>query len=75
MSCRMVHLNAVVLLMAVTCVAQEPPSPEGLLLKDFRPQSVYKTPQTTVPKAKFPAIDLGHDAELCIGFCKYLQPA
>ncbi|MEN6424624.1 MAG: amidohydrolase family protein [Phycisphaerales bacterium] len=58
MSCRMVHLSAVVLLMGVTCVAQEPPSPEGLLLKDFRPQSVYKTPQTTVSKAKYPAIDM-----------------
>jgi predicted TIM-barrel fold metal-dependent hydrolase len=33
-------------------------SPEGLLLKDFRPQSIYKTPQTAVSKARYPAIDM-----------------
>lgn len=33
-------------------------SPESLLLKDFRPQSVYKTPQTVVSQARFPAIDM-----------------
>jgi predicted TIM-barrel fold metal-dependent hydrolase len=38
--------------------AQEKPGPEQLLLKDFHPESVYKIPQTTVPKAKYPAIDM-----------------
>jgi predicted TIM-barrel fold metal-dependent hydrolase len=33
-------------------------SPETLLLKDFRPQSVYRIPQTVVEKAKYPAIDM-----------------
>ncbi|MEN6335667.1 MAG: amidohydrolase family protein [Phycisphaerales bacterium] len=32
--------------------------PESLLLKDFRPQSIYKVPVTDVAKAKFPAIDM-----------------
>jgi predicted TIM-barrel fold metal-dependent hydrolase len=50
-------------LVILTCAplgwaAAEPPSPETLLLKDFRPQSVYKIPQTTVSKAKYPAIDM-----------------
>ncbi len=43
---------------AVDASAKEQPSPEKLLLKDFRPQSVYKIPQTVVPKAKYPAIDM-----------------
>lgn len=33
-------------------------SPETLLLKDYRPQSIYKLPITTVSKAKFPVIDM-----------------
>ena len=31
---------------------------DSLLLKDYRPQSIFKTPQTTVLKAKYPAIDM-----------------
>jgi uncharacterized protein len=34
------------------------PSPETILLKDYRPQSIYKIPITQVPKAKFPIIDM-----------------
>ncbi|WP_400071542.1 amidohydrolase family protein [Zobellia russellii] len=30
---------------------------EDLLLKDYRPESIYNTTKTLVPKAKFPAID------------------
>ncbi|MBE0535753.1 MAG: amidohydrolase family protein [Phycisphaerae bacterium] len=42
--------------------ANETPSPETLLLKDFRPRSIYKIPQTTVEKAKYPVIDMhAHD--------------
>jgi uncharacterized protein len=33
-------------------------SPETLLLKDYRPQSIYKIPVTKIEKAKFPIIDM-----------------
>lgn len=33
-------------------------SPETILLKDYRPQSLYKIPVTEVPKAKYPIIDM-----------------
>jgi predicted TIM-barrel fold metal-dependent hydrolase len=36
----------------------EPASPETILLKDYRPRSIYKIPITEVPKAKFPIIDM-----------------
>ena len=38
--------------------ALEPASPEHILLKDYRPKSIYKIPITEVPKAKFPIIDM-----------------
>jgi uncharacterized protein len=33
-------------------------NPETLLLKDYRPKSIYKIPVTEVAKAKFPVIDM-----------------
>ena len=33
-------------------------SPDTILLKDYRPKSIYKIPVTEVPKAKFPIIDM-----------------
>jgi len=39
-------------------ISADKPSPETLLLKDFRPRSIYNTPQTTVEKARYPAIDM-----------------
>ena len=33
-------------------------SPEGILLKDYKPKSIYKIPITEVPKSKFPVIDM-----------------
>ncbi len=33
-------------------------SPETILLKDYRPKSIYKIPVTQIPKAKFPIIDM-----------------
>jgi predicted TIM-barrel fold metal-dependent hydrolase len=33
-------------------------SPETLLLKDYRPQAIYKIPVTEIAKAKFPVIDM-----------------
>ena len=42
--------------------ANEKPVPDTLLLKDYRPKSVYNVPQTTVNKAKYPAVDMhAHD--------------
>ncbi len=32
--------------------------PEKLLLKDFRPVSIYKTPETPITRARFPVIDV-----------------
>jgi predicted TIM-barrel fold metal-dependent hydrolase len=54
---------SIVLLLVMFCtigelVAQEKPSPETLLLKDFHPKSVYKVPQTKIDKAKYPVIDM-----------------
>ena len=35
-----------------------PASPETILLKDYRPQSIYKIPITRITKAKYPVIDM-----------------
>jgi predicted TIM-barrel fold metal-dependent hydrolase len=37
------------------CVAQDP---DKLLLKDYRPKSIYKIPVTQVDRARYPVIDL-----------------
>ncbi len=44
----------------VSCVwaANAESSVQDLRLKDYRPRSVYKTPQTVVKRAKYPAIDM-----------------
>jgi predicted TIM-barrel fold metal-dependent hydrolase len=34
------------------------PDPRTILLKDYRPQSIYKVPVTRIEKAKFPVIDM-----------------
>ncbi len=41
-----------------TAPAPAPASPNTILLKDFRPCSLYKTPVTQVAKAKYPIIDM-----------------
>ncbi len=38
--------------------AERKENPETLLLKDFRPQSIYQIPQTKVAKARYPLIDI-----------------
>jgi uncharacterized protein len=38
--------------------AKEPTSPDTILLKDYRPKSIYKIPVTQIDKAKFPIIDM-----------------
>lgn len=35
-----------------------PQNPETLLLKDYRPKSIYKIPVTEIAKAKYPVIDM-----------------
>jgi uncharacterized protein len=37
---------------------RKPASPETILLKDYRPESIYKIPVTQIAKAKFPIIDM-----------------
>jgi hypothetical protein len=36
--------------------------PDKLLLKDYRPKSIYKIPKTDIRKAKYPLIDVHHHA-------------
>jgi uncharacterized protein len=43
---------------ALNKATAKPASPEILLLKDYRPQSIYKIPVTKIEKAKFPIIDM-----------------
>ena len=47
----------------VTCLSQvvcakDSSSPEKLLLKDYRPRSIYKIPRTSIEKAKYPVVDM-----------------
>jgi predicted TIM-barrel fold metal-dependent hydrolase len=52
----------IMLLAACTAAAAQPSSrptaPDQLLLRDYRPQSIYKIPVTRVEKARFPVIDM-----------------
>jgi len=43
---------------SVASSAKKAASPETILLKDYRPQSIYKIPVTEIAKAKFPIIDM-----------------
>ncbi|HSY91023.1 MAG TPA: amidohydrolase family protein [Candidatus Binatus sp.] len=42
----------------VSASAPKSGSPETILLKDYRPTSIYKIPVTEIAKAKFPIIDM-----------------
>jgi predicted TIM-barrel fold metal-dependent hydrolase len=61
---RSISLSLSIILLMVACCAiavfsaDEKPMPETLLLKDYRPKSVYNVPQTTVDKARYPVIDM-----------------
>jgi predicted TIM-barrel fold metal-dependent hydrolase len=58
----MVSWLALSCLAAIVATAQDPAKAEKILLKDFRPVSMYKIPRTKVPKARYRAIDMhGHD--------------
>jgi len=49
------------LLLPWACAAQQP-SPEQILLQDFKPRSIYHVPVTPIAKARFPVIDMhSHD--------------
>ena len=58
------RLFLAVLVVAATAsgALSQPPAgstpPDQLLLKDYRPTSIYKIPQTLVQKARFPVIDV-----------------
>jgi len=41
-----------------SAAAAKTSTPETLLLKDYRPESIYKIPVTKIAKAKFPIIDM-----------------
>ena len=43
---------------AAEATADPPTAPEQLLLKDYRPQSIFRVPQTRVERARFPVIDV-----------------
>jgi endonuclease/exonuclease/phosphatase family metal-dependent hydrolase/predicted TIM-barrel fold metal-dependent hydrolase len=43
---------------AADAVSDGAGSPDELLLKDCRPRSIFKVPQTTVERARFPVIDM-----------------
>lgn len=52
-------IPVLVVALAITCHAQDV---LDLKLKDYRPQSIYKIPVTTITKSKFAAIDMhSHD--------------
>ncbi|MGC4034436.1 MAG: amidohydrolase family protein [Chitinophagaceae bacterium] len=44
-----------IILIAIQGVAQ---NPDSILLKNYRPKSIYKIPVTKIEKAKYPAIDM-----------------
>src|SRR5882724_8130873 len=42
--------------------AAEPPAPNEILLKDYKPRSIFKIPETRVEKARYRAVDVhSHD--------------
>lgn len=51
---------AIAVAIAFNSVAQTPP--EEILLKDYKPRSIFKIPETRVEKARYPVIDIhSHD--------------
>jgi len=53
---------SLVLLSIISFLVAGAQSPDSLLLKNYRPKSIYKVPVTRIEKAKFPVIDMhSHD--------------
>lgn len=50
-------IAAILMILAPTHSAAQTP-PDKLLLKNYRPQSIYKVPNTFIAKARFPVIDM-----------------
>jgi uncharacterized protein len=51
----LIHVAALIVLSGMCCQAQ---NPNDLLLKNYRPISIYKIPVTKIEKARYPAIDV-----------------
>jgi hypothetical protein len=49
---------AMALLLAATSSAGAQTNPAQILLKDYRPRSIFKIPETRVEKARFPVVDM-----------------
>jgi uncharacterized protein len=49
------HFTGILILLITTIAAQ---NPDSILLKNYRPKSIYKVPVTRVEKAKYAAIDM-----------------
>lgn len=61
---RILNMNQILLLVAFFSLAQQGASQniDTLKLKDFRPRSIYKVPQSKIAKARYPVIDFhAHD--------------
>lgn len=50
--------GAVILSSALSVAAFAQTSPDQLLLKDYKPNSIFKIPETRVEKARYPVIDM-----------------
>lgn len=50
-----------VLLLAALCLAAQ--ESDQVLLKDYKPESIYRIPQNRIQKAKYPAIDVHYHAQ------------
>lgn len=56
------HRLVFILIAGITCTTAFGQDMDNLKLKDYRPVSIYKVPQTKIEKAKFPVIDFhSHD--------------
>src|SRR5438034_9115598 len=54
--------SAVFLLATLLQVTAAEPPPDKILLKDYKPRSIFKIPETRVEKARYPVIDVhSHD--------------
>ncbi len=52
------YLYAVIFLLVFFQLAMAQSNPDNLLLKNYRPKSIYKVPVTHITKAKYPVIDI-----------------
>ena len=50
--------SAVFLLASLLQVTAAEPPPDKILLKDYKPHSIFKIPETRVEQARYPVIDV-----------------